>query len=399
MTWWIWISVVVVATGAIAWAFRSMGRRATDNTPFFRDMPFGVACGYVFGALTAIAGIWLYAQPTELDGVPRASVIFFRWAVQGFILFAVAAYLFRLLGSRVGSLASRRLFRSMPVTPAFGCLAILVYAIVAVFAGLIAPHGQEEVFATANVVPGGNPAMGGNPAHPLGTDQIGRDIMSRLIYGAQNTVGIAFATTALAFLLGGSLGFLAATLGGWLDQLLGRAVDVLMAIPALIFALLLMTIASVWAPSLGIPLTVFMVIIIAVIDSTRVFRLARAVAMNIVVMDYVEAARLRGENLGYLIFREILPNATAPLLAEFGLRFCFVFLTIASLSFLGIGIQPPLADWGTMVRDLSQFINFASFAPLVATAPLLAAGAIALLTVAVNFVVDWMLNRSSGLKE
>ncbi len=399
MTWWIWISVVVVATGAIAWAFRSMGRRATDNTPFFRDMPFGVACGYVFGALTAIAGIWLYAQPTELDGVPRASVIFFRWAVQGFILFAVAAYLFRLLGSRVGSLASRRLFRSMPVTAAFGCLAILVYAIVAVFAGLIAPYGQEEVFATANVVPGGNPAMGGNPAHPLGTDQIGRDIMSRLIYGAQNTVGIAFATTALAFLLGGSLGFLAATLGGWLDQLLGRAVDVLMAIPALIFALLLMTIASVWAPSLGIPLTVFMVIIIAVIDSTRVFRLARAVAMNIVVMDYVEAARLRGENLGYLIFREILPNATAPLLPEFGLRFCFVFLTIASLSFLGIGIQPPLADWGTMVRDLSQFINFASFAPLVATAPLLAAGAIALLTVAVNFVVDWMLNRSSGLKE
>jgi len=376
-----------------------MGRRATDNTPFFRDMPFGVACGYVFGALTAIAGIWLYAQPTELDGVPRASVIFFRWAVQGFILFAVAAYLFRLLGSRVGSLASRRLFRSMPVTAAFGCLAILVYAIVAVFAGLIAPYGQEEVFATANVVPGGNPAMGGNPAHPLGTDQIGRDIMSRLIYGAQNTVGIAFATTALAFLLGGSLGFLAATLGGWLDQLLGRAVDVLMAIPALIFALLLMTIASVWAPSLGIPLTVFMVIIIAVIDSTRVFRLARAVAMNIVVMDYVEAARLRGENLGYLIFREILPNATAPLLPEFGLRFCFVFLTIASLSFLGIGIQPPLADWGTMVRDLSQFINFASFAPLVATAPLLAAGAIALLTVAVNFVVDWMLNRSSGLKE
>ncbi len=399
MSWWVWILVLALAIAALAWTFRFVGRRTTDHAPFFRDMPFGVAYGYVFVALALLASIWLYAQPAELNGVPSASVMFFRWAVQGFILFAVAAYLFRFLGIHLGNQASRRLFRSMPVTAAFGCMVILIYAAVAVFAGLVAPYGQEEIFATANIVPGGNPALGGNPDHPLGTDQIGRDILSRLVYGAQNTVGIAFATTLLAFALGGSLGFLAATLGGWLDQLLSRTVDVLMAIPALIFALLLMTIASVWAPSLGIPLTVFMVIIIAVIDSTRVFRLARAVAMNIVVMDYVEAAKLRGENLSYLIFQEILPNATAPLLAEFGLRFCFVFLTIASLSFLGIGIQPPLADWGTMVRDLAQFINFASFAPLVATAPLLAAGAIALLTVAVNFVVDWMLNKSSGLKE
>ncbi|MEL6700179.1 MAG: ABC transporter permease subunit, partial [Pseudomonadota bacterium] len=158
-------------------------------------------------------------------------------------------------------------------------------------------------------------------------------------------------------------------------------------------------IATVWANEFGIDRTIFMVVIIAVIDSTRVYRLARAVGLNIVVMDYIEAAKLRGEGLGYLIFKEILPNATAPLLAEFGLRFCFVFLTIASLSFLGVGIQPPLADWGTMVKDLAQFINFAAFAPIVATAPLIAAGAIALLTVAVNFVVDWMLHKSSGLKE
>ena len=142
-----------------------------------------------------------------------------------------------------------------------------------------------------------------------------------------------------------------------------------------------------------------MVLIIAVIDSTRVYRLARAVGQNIVVMDYIEAAKLRGEGLGYLVFKEILPNATAPLLAEFGLRFCFVFLTIAALSFLGVGIQPPLADWGTIVRDLAAFINFAQFAPLAAVTPLLAAGVIALLTVAVNFVVDWMLHKSSGLKE
>jgi len=197
-------------------------------------------------------------------------------------------------------------------------------------------------------------------------------------------------------LLGGSLGFLAATLRGWVDQLLSRTVDVLMAIPALIFALLLITVASAWVQETG--LTIAMILIMALIDSTRVFRLARAVGMNIVVMDYIEAAKLRGETLGYIVFREILPNATAPLLAEFGLRFCFVFLTIAALSFLGVGIQPPLADWGTMVKDLAAFINYAAFAPHAATAPLLAAGAIALLTVAVNFVVDWMLHRSSGLK-
>jgi peptide/nickel transport system permease protein len=331
--------------------------------------------------------------------VQAAGVVFFRWAVHGFAGFAIAAYLFRLFGRYVGTTVTRKLFRSMPLTAAFGVLVIIIYAVVSIFAGSIAPYGQEEVLAGSNIVPGGNPLMGGDPEFPLGTDQIGRDIFSRLIFGAQNTVGIAFATTCLAFFVGGSLGFLASIVGGWLDQLLSRAVDVLMAIPALIFALLLMTIASVWSNQLGIDRTIFMILIIAMIDSTRVYRLSRAVGQNIVVMDYIEAAKLRGEGMAYLIFKEILPNAMAPLLAEFGLRFCFVFLTIASLSFLGVGIQPPLADWGTMVKDLSQFINFAAFAPNVATAPLLAAGAIALLTVAVNFVVDWMLHKSSGLKE
>ena len=400
MSWWLTIIVALIGIGAGGWVFRAAGQAATGNAPKFRDMPFGVAYGYVLGAVLILLAIWYYFQPVTLEtGVANAGVMFFRWAIQGLIISAVAAWLFKQLGKAVGTAGSKKLFRSMPLTASFGLLVILLYAIVAIFAGAFAPYGQEEILGSANVLPGGDPALGGDPAYPLGTDQIGRDILSRLIYGAQNTVGIAFVTTLLAFAIGVSLGFLAATLGGWLDQLLSRAVDVLMAIPSLIFALLLMTIASVWAPRLGIPLTVFMVIIIAVIDSTRVFRLARAVGVNIVVMDYIEAAKLRGEGLGYLIFKEILPNATAPLLAEFGLRFCFVFLTIAALSFLGVGIQPPLADWGTMVRDLAAFINYAAFAPMAAVTPLLAAGAIALLTVAVNFVVDWMLHRSSGLKE
>ncbi len=397
----IWILATLVGMGALAWGFRFAGQAATGNAPKFRDMPFGVAYGYVLGAVVLLWLGWAYLQGRSADPLVANKFFFLRIAIEGFIIFAIAAWLFRILGRSVGTAWTKKMFRSMPLTASFGILTILIYAILAIFAPAIAPYGQEQIIpgVAANITPGGDPALGGSPDFPLGTDQIGRDILSRLIYGAQNTVGIAFATTLLAFLLGGTFGFLAATLGGWLDQVLSRLVDVLMAIPSLIFALLLMTIASVWAPELGIPLTVFMVLIIAVIDSTRVYRLARAVGQNIVVMDYIEAAKLRGEGLGYLVFKEILPNATAPLLAEFGLRFCFVFLTIAALSFLGVGIQPPLADWGTMVRDLGGFVNYAQFAPMAATAPLLAAGAIALLTVAVNFVVDWMLHKSSGLKE
>ncbi len=394
-----WVITLAIVTFAGGWVFRKAGQLATSNAPYFRDMPYGVGVGYVAGGLAILWVVATYVASMAAEGPDANKYFFFRLAIHFLVLSAIAAWVFRVFGRAVGTEATKKLFRQMPLTASFGILTILIYAFVAVFAGALAPYGQEEILGAANIVAGGDPATGGNPDFPLGTDQIGRDILSRLIFGAQNTVGIAFATTCLAFFIGASLGFLAATLGGWLDQLLSRTVDALMAIPALIFSLLLMTIAAVWANKFGIPLTIFMVVIIAVIDATRVFRLARAVGTSIVVMDYIEAAKLRGEGLSYLIFREILPNATAPLLAEFGLRFCFVFLTIASLSFLGVGIQPPLADWGTMVRDLAQFINFAQFAPQVALTPLLAAGAIALLTVAVNFVVDWMLHKSSGLKE
>ena len=129
------------------------------------------------------------------------------------------------------------------------------------------------------------------------------------------------------------------------------------------------------------------------------FRLTRAVALNVVVMDYVEAARLRGEGIGWIMRREILPNILPPLIAEFGLRFCIVFLTIAALSFLGVGIQPPTADWGSMVRDNASLIMFAQYDLRAGLTPLLPAAAIALLTVAINFVVDWFLQKTSGLKD
>jgi len=390
----LWVIGIVAIVLAGGWAIRFVGQAidlpSKQANIYFRDMPYLASVGLALAVLAIAVVIYFYfIAPTP----------FFVWAVNGFIFFAVLAFLFRLLGRNIGTEGTKKLFRQMPLTASFGVLVIIVYAVTSIFAGLIAPYGQEEVFAKANLLPGGDPATGGDPAHKLGTDQIGRDILSRIIYGAQNTVGIAFITTCIAFLIGTSMGFLAAIKGGWIDQLTSRIVDALMAIPQLIFALLLMTIATAWAGSNGFLVTVYMVLIIAVLDSTRVYRLSRAVGLNIVVMDYIEAAKLRGETLSYLVFKEILPNAIAPLLAEFGLRFCFVFLTIASLSFLGIGIQPPLADWGTMVKDLSAFINFAQFSPLTAALPLMAAGAIALLTVGVNFVVDWMLQRTSGLKE
>ena len=222
------------------------------------------------------------------------------------------------------------LLRKSPATARFGMIVIAIYILFAVFAPWIAPHGEAEVFAVPYAPWGGE--------HLLGTDQIGRDIYSRMIYGARNTVGIALVTTILAFVIGGGLGLAAAINRSWLDQLLSRGVDVLMAIPSLIFALVLLSIFGSSAINL--------ILIIAILDSTRVFRLTRSVAVNVVVMDYVEAARLRGEGLGWIMRREILPNILPPLVAEFGLRFCFVFLTIAALSFLGVGIQPPTADWG-----------------------------------------------------
>jgi peptide/nickel transport system permease protein len=270
-----------------------------------------------------------------------------------------------------------KLLKSAPPTAIFGIVVIATYIFVALFAPVLTPYGESEIVGSAYELWG--------EGYVLGTDNLGRDMLTRLIYGARNTIGIAFATTVLSFLIGGVFGLMATALGGWVDQLLGRIVDVLMAIPTLIFALLLLTI-------LGTDMIV-LILVIAILDSTRVFRLARAVSMNIVVLDFVEAARLRGEGTLWIILREVLPNSMPPLVAEFGLRFCFVFLFISSLSFLGLGLQPPTADWGSMVRDNATLITYGDITPL------LPAAAIALLTVAVNFVVDWFLHKTSGIRD
>ena len=266
--------------------------------------------------------------------------------------------------------------RRSPLVTRVALVVVVLYLTTALFAPALAPFGETSIV--------GPPYVPLGDEFVLGTDNLGRDMFSRLIYGARNTIGVAVLITALAFLIGVPLSFLSTIVGGWLDQLLSRAIDTLIAIPSLILALLFLTILG---NSIGI-----MVVVIAVVEATRVFRVARSVAQNIVVMDFVEVARLRGEGFGWIARREILPNALPPVLVEFGLRFCYTFLFISSLSFLGLGIQPPTASWGSMVRDNATLITYGDVTPLVPAA------AIGLLAVCVNLLVDRALELSSRLK-
>jgi peptide/nickel transport system permease protein len=271
-----------------------------------------------------------------------------------------------------------KLFGHKPTPTAWvGMFIVGVFVFVAIFAPWIAPYSESDSVSDTWDPPSWQ--------FWLGTDNIGRDLLSRVMFGARTTIGVALMTTLLSFTLGTIMGIWAAVGGKVVDQVLSRIVDVMLSIPLLVFALIVLSMFGSSLPAL--------ILTIAVLDSTRVFRLARAVATNLVVLEYVEAATLRGEGIWWIIRREILPNALPPMISEFGLRFCFNFLFVASLSFLGLGIQPPLADWGGMVRDNGRAISFGL------TAPLWPAMAIALMTIGVNMIVDWILSinaRPSG---
>jgi peptide/nickel transport system permease protein len=268
------------------------------------------------------------------------------------------------------------MLKNIPISAAIGLFLTSLYFLAALFAPWVAPYGMAQTV--------GDVWEPSSAEFWLGTDQIGRDLLTRIIYGGRTTIFIATAATIVSFVTGSVLGFLAAVTGGWVDQALSRFVDLIMSIPSLILALVILS---------SIEATVFVLIMImGLLDSTRVYRLARAVAVDISVMDYVEAARLRGEKLGWIIFREILPNALSPLVAELGLRFIFMILFISTLSFLGIGVQPPLADWGGIVKENKDGINFGIGAALYP------AIAIATLAISVNLVADWILNRTTSLK-
>jgi peptide/nickel transport system permease protein len=265
---------------------------------------------------------------------------------------------------------------TIPVSAWIGMLGIVLAVFCAIFAPLIAPYGESEIVGAVWLPMGGD--------YLLGTDNLGRDLFSRLIFGARTTIFVALAATVLSFSLGMLLSFTAAVTGGLVDQAFSRFNDLMMAIPTLIFALVVLAVLpqQLW----------ILILVMAILDSTRVYRIGRAVALDVAVMEFVEAARLRGEGTGWIIFREILPNTLSPLLAEFGLRFAFSILFLSTLSFLGLGIQPPAADWGGMVKDNKDGIIFGISAALIPGA------AIATLAICVNLVVDWLMKRTSSLK-
>ena len=247
---------------------------------------------------------------------------------------------------------------------------------VAVFAPLLAPHGEGEMVSMESfkVV---------EEASFLGTDYLGRDVLSRIIYGARMTLGLALIATLLSFSTGIVLGFVAAISKGWVDQALSRTVDAIMAFPSIMLSLIIIG-------GVGTSLTV-VVFTVAMIDATRVYRLSRALALDASVMDYVNVAEARGEGVMWIMLHEILPNTIAPLAAEFGIRYTFAILFISSLSFLGLGVQPPGADWGVMVKENIQGLLYG------APAALLPAFCITTVSVAVNLLVDWFLHRSSTM--
>jgi peptide/nickel transport system permease protein len=265
---------------------------------------------------------------------------------------------------------------TIPLSAWIGMLGIVLAVFCAIFAPLIAPYGESEIVGAVWLPMGGD--------YLLGTDNLGRDLFSRLIFGARTTIFVALAATVLSFSLGMLLSFTAAVTGGLVDQAFSRFNDLMMAIPTLIFALVVLAVLpqQLW----------ILILVMAILDSTRVYRIGRAVALDVAVMEFVEAARLRGEGTGWIIFREILPNTLSPLLAEFGLRFAFSILFLSTLSFLGLGIQPPAADWGGMVKDNKDGIIFGI------SAALIPGGAIAGLAICVNLVVDWLMKRTSSLK-
>ena len=220
---------------------------------------------------------------------------------------------------------------------------------------------------------------------PLGTDYLGRDMLSRVLFGTQYTVGLALAATVIACSAGATLGLLAAVIGGWFDAALSRLLDALISIPSLLFGLV---VVAVFGSSL-----VILVTTAAIIYTPGAFRIARSLAVNTNAMDFVQVARARGEGTRYIMVEEVLPNIVGPVLADFGLRFVFVILLLSRLSFLGLGIQPPHADWGSLVRENISGLAFA------APAVLIPALAIASLTIGVNLVIDSLQLRKPNAME
>jgi peptide/nickel transport system permease protein len=266
---------------------------------------------------------------------------------------------------------SQRALR-IPLPGLVGLAIVLFWLIVALVGPRLAPYDVGNIVDTD--------VFGAvSDRFLLGTDYLGRDMLSRILYGARYTIGVALAATVLACLAGTTLGMAAAAAGGWTDAVMSRAIDALISIPGKMFALVVVA-----AFGSSIPV---LIVTAAIIYTPGSFRITRSLAVNVNAMDFVQVARARGERTLYIMREEILPNVIGPVLADLGLRFVYVVLLLSGLSFLGLGIQPPNADWGSLVRE--NIGGLGEGAPAV----IMPAFAIATLTIAVNLLIDNLPTR------
>lgn len=261
----------------------------------------------------------------------------------------------------------RRLGYHLNLTGAICALVVLFWAVIAIIGPWLMPHAPGEIIDFDYFGPMTRELW-------FGSDYLGRDMFSRILMGARFTVGISLAAVVLACAGGATLGMTAAVTGGWFDTCLSRFLDALNSIPSKLFGLVMVA-----AVGSSIPV---LILVLAVIYLPGAYRFARSLAVNINTMDYVTVARARGERTPYLIVNEILPNMTGPVLADIGLRFVFIVLLLSGLSFLGLGVQPPYADWGSLVRENIGGLPFAAPAVLIPSL------AIASLTISVNLLID-----------
>ncbi|HJL57004.1 MAG: ABC transporter permease [Arenicellales bacterium] len=269
-------------------------------------------------------------------------------------------------------------------------IAVLVFwAIIVVIGPSISPYHEAEFLdESLFIVPGSDEKYPDTDFRPpsrivlLGSDYMGRDTLSRILFGARTTIGISFIATLLAYLIGVTLGIAAAVGSRFLDMVLSRLNDALLSIPSIMLGLVMIA-----ALGSTIPL---LILLTGIIYAASVFRIARSLGQEVMVSDFVEAARVRGEGLWWIITREILPNIAMPLATDFGLRFVWVILFISALSFLGLGVQPPMSDWGSMVKENLPGLIYG------AVAPIMPALAIATLTISVNMIVDDISAHSGG---
>jgi peptide/nickel transport system permease protein len=279
--------------------------------------------------------------------------------------------------SVISPIARRKPRRRLPLAGVIGCAVFAFWLLMAVAGPYLAPDDAggvgDDVFAPLSAL------------HPLGTDYLGRDMLSRILHGAPYTIGLALAAVLVASVGGTALAMCAAAAGGWFDAIVSRIVDTMLSIPHKLLALIIVA---------GFGTSVPLLILTAGIGyMPGAYRIARALAVNVQAMDYVQAARARGEGMAYITCREMLPNMIRPVLADFGLRFLFIVLLLSGLSFLGLGIQPPQADWGSLVRE--NIIGLSEGAPAVVMPAL----AIATLTIAVNLAIDGLAGRKRRGRE